>query len=130
VAALRVEELGLTPGQLAEVEGCDAQIVAAWLEAVEHATGLRSPAGWFMAGVRSGNLPAVVDDARRAQAIRLAELRVRNIGHVLPDEHELREELFGKRALLEPWASDELLVARMLQLWREQVAPGIQWPGH
>jgi len=68
--------------------------------------------------------------ADRERLIHLAELRVRNIGHVLPDEHELREELFGRRALLEPWAGDELLVARMLALWREQVAPSIVWPGH
>ena len=79
---------------------------------------------------RAGERAAVVVDGspERERAIHLAELRVRNIGHVLPSESELVEELFGKRALLEPWREDAELRERMLQLWRERRrAPDIRW---
>ena len=69
------------------------------------------------------------DGADRIQRVRLAERRVANIGHALPDEHELLEEIFGRRALLEPWAGDELLRQRMLALWRQaRTPPPIEWP--
>jgi hypothetical protein len=64
----------------------------------------------------------------RARLERLAEIRIRNIGHELPTASELREELFGPRALLEPWAGDEALVERMTALWRRTARPPIEWP--
>jgi len=129
MATLSIENLGLTPGQLAEARDAEPGLVEAWLEATAQTTGLRSPAAWFIAGVRSRQQPAGVDDGKRILLVRLAEARVANIGHVLPDEHELREEIFGRRALLEPWAGDAELVARMVSLWRQaNRAPGIVWP--
>jgi len=112
----------------------EAQRAAVARVAAQFAAGkVHSPWAVVRAEIRRDAARAgVVADSspERELAIHLAELRVRNIGHVLPDAHELREELFGRRALLEPWAGDELLVARMLALWREQVAPAIVWPGH
>jgi hypothetical protein len=64
----------------------------------------------------------------RARLERLAELRIRNIGHVIPTASELRRELFGARALLEPWSDDEALVERMTALWRRTTRPPIEWP--
>jgi len=122
-------DLGLTSAQAAEVELADKALVADWLEACGRRSGLRSPAGWFLSGVRSGNRPdALPDEAGKAQALRLAERRIANLGHQLPSEAELVEELFGKRALLEPWAGDESLRARMVDVWRRQARAPIAWP--
>ena len=64
----------------------------------------------------------------RERLVRLAERRIANLGHALPSEAELLEELFGKRALLEPWASDLELRARMVETWRRQLRAPIAWP--
>jgi len=64
----------------------------------------------------------------RERLVRLAERRIANLGHQLPSEAELVEEIFGKRALLEPWANDLDLRARMLELWKRQARTPIAWP--
>jgi hypothetical protein len=126
---MELSDLALTPAQLAEVRAVDNRLVREWLDACALRSGLRSPAGWFLSGVRSGNRPdSLPDESGKAQAIRLAERRIANLGHVLPSEAELLEELFGKRALLEPWAHDHELRARMLELWRRQARTPIRWP--
>jgi len=73
-------------------------------------------------------LVVVAGSPERERAIHLAERRIANLGHVLPSEAELIEELFGKRALLEPWAHDEALRARMVDAWRRQARAPIAWP--
>jgi hypothetical protein len=126
---LELADLGLTSAQLAEVRAVDNQLVRDWLEACGRRAGLRSPAGWFLAGVRSGNPPTHgVDESGKAQAVRLAERRIANLGHQLPSEAELLAELFGKRALLEAWAHDDELRARMLDTWKRQARTPIAWP--
>jgi hypothetical protein len=126
---LELADLALTSAQAAEVELADKALVADWLEACGRRKGLRSPAGWFLSGVRSGNRPdALPDEVGKAQAIRLAERRIVNLGHVLPSEAELLEELFGRRSLLEPWAGDEALRARMVDTWKRQARAPIRWP--
>lgn len=92
---LTLDDLGLTPKQFAETELADPQLVSAWLEAAGLNTGLKSPAGWFLAGLRSGQPPADLDDARRRRAVSNAEALVRNVGHAVPDVEELVASLFG-----------------------------------
>ena len=126
---MELADLSLTSAQAAEVELADKALVSSWLDACGRRAGLRSPAGWFLSGVRSGNRPdSVPDESGKAQAIRLAERRIANLGHALPSEAELVEELFGKRAPLEPWADDEALRARMVETWRRQLRAPINWP--
>jgi len=126
---MELADLALTSAQAAEVELADKALVADWLEACGRRKGLRSPAGWFLAGVRSGNRPdSLPDESGKTQAIRLAERRIANLGHQLPSESELIEEIFGKRALLEPWAGDEALRARMVETWKHQARAPIRWP--
>jgi hypothetical protein len=129
VAAVKLEELGLTPLQLAEVEGSGSELVDAWLAAVSARAGLRSPAGWFLSGVRSGNKPEMARDARQLESLRLVERYLESIAHVLPSEAELVDEVFGLRGRLRPWASDEALRARIVETWRRLRAPApIPWP--
>ena len=125
---MELADLALTSAQLAEVRAVDNRLVREWLDAAAARSGLRSPAGWFLSGVRSGNRPdSLPDSSGKAQATRLAERRIANLGHVLPSEAELLEELFGKRALLEPWAHDDELRARMLDTWKRQARAPIAW---
>jgi hypothetical protein len=125
VVALRVEDLGLTPSQLAEVRDADKAQVGAWLEALASTPGLRSPAGWFLAGVRSGNRPNTFSDGVRAQAVHNAERFMINAGRDLPSEAEVLDELFGRHGVLRHWQDAEL-TARMVALWHEQRA--VPWP--
>jgi len=126
---MELGDLGLTSAQAAEVELADKALVRKWLDACGRRSGLRSPAGWFLSGVRSGNSPdSLPDGACKAQAVRLAERRIANLGHQLPSEAELIEELFGKRGLLEPWAGDDALRARMIDVWKRQARTPIRWP--
>lgn len=125
---MELADLALTPAQAAEVELADKALVSKWLDACGRRAGLRSPAGWFLSGVRSGNPPDGVDESGKAQAVRLAERRVVNLGHALPSQAELFEELFGRRSLLEPWAHDVELRARMLETWRRRLRAPIAWP--
>ena len=126
---MELADLALTSAQATEVELADKALVREWLDACGRRAGLRSPAGWFLSGVRSGNSPGlVVDESGKAQAIRLAERRIANLGHALPSEAELLEELFGARALLESWASDVELQARMVETWRRRLRAPIAWP--
>jgi hypothetical protein len=68
------------------------------------------------------------ESADRERLVRLAERRIANLGHALPSEAELVEELFGRRALLEPWASDDELRARMVETWRRRLRSPVAWP--
>lgn len=126
---MELRDLGLTSAQAAEVALAEERLVRDWLEACGRREGLRSPAGWFLAGVRSGSSPdGGPDEAGKALATRLAERRIVNLGHELPSEAELVEELFGRRALLEPWAGDRELVVRMVGTWKAQLRAPIRWP--
>ena len=126
---MKLEELGLTPLQLREVEDSGSDLVQAWLGALGASHGLRSPTGWFLAGVRSGNKPDVGQDARKLESLRLAERYLSSVACALPTEAELLDEVFGARGRLRPWASDGELRARIVETWRRLRAPApIPWP--
>jgi hypothetical protein len=125
---MELEDLALTPPARAELEAYPDELVQAWLQAVSRSHGIRSPAGFFLAGVRSGNMPGDLADERRSKAVYLAELWLRNVGHVIPSELELERVLFGPRQRLEPWAADDELRRRMLELWRSLRPAPISWP--
>jgi hypothetical protein len=127
---MKLTDLGLTPTQLHELEQQDQTLVEEWLEALAHQHGLRTPTGWFLAGVRSGVSPQAQHDQRRDKAIALAEKRVRNLAYAIWHEHELQAELFDRQGLLHAWAGDQLLEQRMLRLWRDlrnDMRPPIDW---
>ena len=130
MAALELHTLGLTPAQLAELRDADQALVTAWLEATGKLAGeLKRPAGYLLAGVRSGELPAAQVDRERELQIHLAERFIANAGWGLPTEAELVDELFGRHGKLRAWAGDELLVARMVDAWRRaRTVPAIEWP--
>jgi hypothetical protein len=91
---LTLEDLALTPKQHAELTLAEPRVVSAWLEAVSLKSGLKSPAGWFLAGVRSGDTPPGLDDARERHAVIRAETLIANIGANIVSESELLDELF------------------------------------
>ena len=130
MAALELHTLGLTPAQLAELRDADQALVTAWLEATGKLAGeLKRPAGYLLAGVRSGELPSAQVDRERELQVHLAENFIRNAGWGLPTEAELVDELFGRHGKLKAWAGDELLVARMVDAWRNaRTVPAIEWP--
>ena len=121
---MNLDQLGLTPSQQTELTTHDPNLVTSWLTAVAAARGLRSPAGWFLAGVRSGNMPSVQLGAAEQQAVRRAEARVRNIGYCLLTERELLDELYGRGGPLEHYPN--LNREQLLAQWRETHA--IPWP--
>ena len=105
-----LDALGLTPAQLAEIGQADDELVQAWLEHVLTASGVHSPAGLFVSGVRSGNKPGHVTDEQERKALVRAERFIRQVGYICESEQELRAELAERK-----WPCDEHLVA----LWRE-----------
>jgi hypothetical protein len=69
------------------------------------------------------------DSSERELQVHLAERFIANAGWGLPTEAELVDELFGRHGKLRAWASDELLVNRMVDAWRRaRTVPPIQWP--
>lgn len=115
-----LSELELTPTQMNELEDSDPELVAQWLEAVSTKTGIKSPAGWFLAGIRSGKRPGEQHDPSRTKAVDLAERYIRNAGLYLPDETSVIDELFGQRGRLKTWTTDPTLQERMLIHWRAE----------
>jgi hypothetical protein len=107
-----LDELGLTPLQLAEVSELDEALADAWLDALTPA--VRNPAAWFLAGVRSGAPPHADKDVDRARNTHLAERLIATAGLFMP-ESELVDELFGARGRLRAWPE---LRARMLDAWQ------------
>jgi hypothetical protein len=107
-----LEELGLTPLQLAEVSGLDEALADAWLDALTPA--VRNPAAWFLAGVRSGAPPHSDKYVDRARNTHLAERFIATAGLFMP-ESELLDELFSARGRLRAWPE---LESRMLDAWR------------
>jgi hypothetical protein len=108
---MSLEELGLTPLQLAEVSELEEALTAAWLDALTPA--VRNPAAWFLAGVRSGAPPYADKDVDRARNIHLAERFIATAGLFMP-ESELMDELFGARGRLRAWPE---LKPRMVDAW-------------
>jgi hypothetical protein len=107
-----LEELGLTPLQLAEVSDLDEALADAWLDALSPA--VRNPAAWFLAGVRSGAPPHSDKHVDRARNTHLAERFIATAGLFMP-ESELLDELFGARGRLRTWPE---LRARMVDAWQ------------
>jgi hypothetical protein len=88
-------------------------------------------AGWPVARARlrrADDVPDVVadDEAERIRKVALAETWIRNAGLLLDRRDELEDELFGERGRLKPWADDELLRRRLVELWQEQRPTGEQ----
>jgi len=110
---MTLAELGLTPSQLAEIEDLEPVLVEAWLSALSSAHGLRSPVGWFLAGVRSGIIPGAVTDNARIQA----ERYIRKVGYLHQTEDEIRDELASRR-----WPVDD----RLVEIWRSVRPLGVQ----
>jgi hypothetical protein len=110
-----LDEFGLTPAQQMEVANSDQDLVTAWLSATAAARGLKSPVGFFLAGLRSGAMPAAGNDDR----IRLARIRMRNLRHCFPTEAEALAEVFGAGGLLHD-RDDPNLKAEMSAIWSER----------
>ena len=108
---MSLDELGLTPLQLAEVSDLDEALADAWLDALTPA--VRNPAAWFLAGVRSGAPPHSDKHVDRARNTHLAERFIATAGLFMP-ESELLDELFGARGRLRAWPE---LRARMVDAW-------------
>jgi hypothetical protein len=68
----------------------------------------------------SGEHLTVTDSSEREHRITVAEIRIRNALIYCDREDEVEDELCGGFGLLRAYADDELLVERMLALWREQ----------
>ena len=116
---LQISDLGLTLFQLAEVHDCDQRLVEEWLAAAS-SSGIRSPTGFFLTGLRSGKPPSEGgggDD--RVHAVRRAERWIVNAGCLLDREQAVLDELFDDRnGLLRVYHEDEELRRRMVSLWR------------
>ena len=109
---MSLDELGLTPLQLAEVSALEEALTDAWLDAITPA--VKNPAAWFLAGVRSGAPPHSDKHVDRARNTHLAERYIATAGLFMP-ESELLDELFGARGRLRAWPE---LRARMLDAWQ------------
>lgn len=117
---LSLFDLGLTHMQMQEVAAADEVLVEAWLHAAS-APKIKTPAGYFLTGLRSGDMPLSQNiDARRA-AVRLAELWIVNAGLYMPTGEEVLHELFERNgSRLHPWYDDEDLRAQMLDVWENE----------
>jgi len=62
--------------------------------------------------------PSVDTSTDRADLIKRAERWIHNAGLYVPDETELLDALFGPHGNLRPYASDERLRHRMVELWQ------------
>lgn len=116
----KLSELDLTIGQLHDIQDADPEIVQQWLDALDTKTGLKNPAGWFYAGIKTGRPPGQKTDAARAKAVHLAETYIRNASLYNPDEASILDDLFGPFGRLKQWADDETLRDRMADLWQAQ----------
>jgi hypothetical protein len=112
-------DLRLTPTQRAEVDQHEPAYIQAWLTELQTANA-KTPAAWFLAGIRTGRLPGEHPDAEQARQTRLAETWIRNAGGYEPDEQSLLEGLFGEHGRLHPWADNQQLRNRMLELYRQE----------
>jgi hypothetical protein len=118
---MRLSELGLTPTQFAEADRLDPDYVQAWLDHLEQTTGVRAPAAWFMAAIRTGRMPGEPADSLQAKRVHLAEQWIRHAGLYEPTADSLEEALFGKSGcLLYEWAGDVELRARMVASWERE----------
>jgi hypothetical protein len=124
---MELEDLGLTPGQLAETRAAGEDLVGAWLEATRAQPRLERPAGFFLAGLRSGVAPAAQVDASERQAIHLAEVRVRNLWHVYPSRSEMLADVFERGGPLYRHDTPELREL-MVSYWTTLVRAPVHFP--
>lgn len=121
---MNLSDLSLTPGQQIELETFSPEYVQAWLEATEaQGNAINSPAGWFLAGLRSGRNPgdpSAQRDASREKLITLAERETRNALLYCPDDLDYLDAIFGQHGRLKAWADDQTLRARMLALYHAE----------
>jgi len=131
IAMLELEDLGLMSFQLAEIEQEADDLVSAWLRAASE-PGVRSPSGFFLAGVRSGAMPlghgtAPSTEERRAQKVLRAERWVSQVGIFFDRPSEIEAELFdGPNSMLRDLRDDETLRKRMVKLWAQERPRGIE----
>ena len=113
-----IDLVPLTPAQRTEVDDLDTDLVDAWLEAYKVAPAtIKNPVGWFLNGVRSGNMPFEPSAMLDAQAEARAERYVRNAGYLLDRESELEDALWGDHGILRH-SSNDALRERLLTLYR------------
>lgn len=122
---MTLAELGLTPTQYAECESLDRTYVDSWLASLASTPNVKNPAGWFLAGIRTGRLPGEQADTSRTTKVRLAETWIRNAGHYEPSEQALLDALFGEHGRLKTWADDQALRDRMVKLWEAEHPRGV-----
>lgn len=123
---LALDDLGLTPGQLAEIAPVDPNLIEKWLVVASRAD-VRNPAGLFLTGVRSGNPPDDHSDVDRARQVRLAERWILNAGIFCDELSSVTDELLdGPRARLRPWREDLALRGRIISLWERHRPDGVQ----
>lgn len=121
---LEISDLGLTIFQMMEVDDTDPVAVDAWLAAAARPE-IRNPTGYFLKGLRSGELPGD-NRPERAHDILRAERWIENVGLLYDHEEPVIEELFGERGMLRHQAGDAQLQERLLALWRRHRPRGEQ----
>jgi len=121
-----LSSLGLTAAQHQEVLEADPLLVAAWLDRIDEPD-VTSPVGFFITGVRSGEMPFRQNDEKRGKAVHLAERWLANVGLYVVNEADVRDELFdGPNARLWHWRDDEALREEMSARWRRERVRGQQ----
>lgn len=127
---MNLTDLQLTPGQTLELETHAPEYIDAWLEATEaQGNTLKSPTGWFLAGIRSGRDPgdpSAKRDATREKAIELAERETRNALLYCPTRTDYLDAVFGQHGRLKAWADDQPLQQRLVDLWEHEHPRGVQ----
>lgn len=114
-------ELGLTPTQYAEVEAHDPEHIDAWLHALDQLPRtVKSPTGWFLAGIRTGGRPGDSTDAERTKQVHLAERYLANAGIYEPSEEAILDALFGDHGRLKQWAHDQQIRTHFAELWARE----------
>ena len=108
------------PTQYREVEDTDPDLVAAWLHQLDTTTGVRLPAAWFLAAIRTGHMPGETTTDDKAKATRLASTWIRNAGQYEPTQQSLLAALFDQSGRLHPWANDTTLRTQMVELWNNE----------
>lgn len=106
--------------QMQEVAAADVALVEAWLHAAG-APKIKTPTGYFLTGLRSGEMPLAQNIDARRSAVKLAELWIVNAGLYVPTAEEVLDELFERNSSrLHAWYDDEDLRAQMLDVWENE----------
>lgn len=113
---LEIRDLGLTLFQMNEVDETDPALVDAWLAAAA-APEIRSPTGFFLKGLRTGQPPQGTSN-ERVHVVLQAERWMKTVGIFYVTEGQACGELFDRGGLLAHYPEDDELRGRMAHLWR------------